>query len=160
MKLVCSCVSRPLARVKLLFRGWCLPLLSLTKSPKGGHFEWMSACCDPFLDYCERSVWIVGLVSCEWSLIKLCACVLQVAEIVCGVSVYFPPPSSPSFSPPPPPPLIPGLFLGGDTRCVCCGIHILPFHGALHVEDAEWASVLGILHLWALPSHQHLLPLY
>jgi ribosomal protein L40E len=36
--------------------------LSLTQTPSGGNVEWMAACCDPFFDYCERAVWIVGVV--------------------------------------------------------------------------------------------------
>ena len=44
------------------FRSMCLPVLTLTRTPSGGHCEWMAACCDPFFDYCERSVWIVGMV--------------------------------------------------------------------------------------------------
>ena len=49
-------------RLKLWCFSLCLPLLSLTQTPSGGNVEWMAACCDPFFDYCERAVWIVGVV--------------------------------------------------------------------------------------------------
>lgn len=52
-----------MSRLRLCCRSSCLPLLSLTKTPRGGNLEWMAACCDPFFDYCERSVWLIGMVS-------------------------------------------------------------------------------------------------
>ena len=49
-------------RLKMFGRSLCLPCLSLTQTPRGGNVEWMAACCDPFFDYCERSVWLIGMV--------------------------------------------------------------------------------------------------
>lgn len=53
---------RCLKKISLTLRSICLPLLSLTKSPAGGHCEWMAAFCDPLFELCERGVWIIGMV--------------------------------------------------------------------------------------------------
>lgn len=54
----CKCIKR----LSLFLRSVCLPVLSLTRSPAGGHCEWMAAFCDPLFEMCERGVWIIGMV--------------------------------------------------------------------------------------------------
>ncbi len=61
--------SRAFARVCYPCRRFCLPVLSLTRSPGGRHLEWSSAFFEPMFDMCERGVWFVGLVS--WTCIGL-----------------------------------------------------------------------------------------
>lgn len=43
-------------------RKFCLPAISLTRSPGGRHMEWAAAFFDPVLEQCERGVYLIGLV--------------------------------------------------------------------------------------------------
>ena len=54
---------RILSRLLLPCRAFCLPLLSLTRTPGGRYMEWSTAFFEPVFELCERGVWFVGLVS-------------------------------------------------------------------------------------------------
>lgn len=61
-KRLCGGGSEYRKRLVQSFKSTCLPVLSLTRTPAGGHCEWMAAFCDPLFDFCERGVWIIGMV--------------------------------------------------------------------------------------------------
>ena len=50
------------ARFCLPVRKFCLPAISLTRTPGGRHMEWAAAFFDPVLEQCERGVYLIGLV--------------------------------------------------------------------------------------------------
>lgn len=49
-------------RLLRALRNFCLPVLSLTRTPGGRYIEWSSAFFDPVMDVCEKGVWFVGLL--------------------------------------------------------------------------------------------------
>ena len=53
------------SRLLLPCRAFCLPVLSLTRTPGGRYMEWSAAFFEPVFELCERGVWFVGLVSGE-----------------------------------------------------------------------------------------------
>ena len=52
-----------LSRFLVPCRAFCLPVLSLTRTPGGRYMEWSTAFFEPVFELCERGVWFVGLVS-------------------------------------------------------------------------------------------------
>ncbi|XP_064382151.1 palmitoyltransferase ZDHHC16-like [Halichondria panicea] len=56
-----SGISRCCRRIYNPFRAFCLPVLSLTRSPGGRHMDWCSAFFSPVLEKCERGVYFVGV---------------------------------------------------------------------------------------------------
>lgn len=54
-----------LSRLLSPCRAFCLPVLSLTRTPGGRYMEWSAAFFEPVFELCERGVWFVGLVSDE-----------------------------------------------------------------------------------------------
>ena len=52
-----------IARCCLPVRKFCLPAVSLTRTPGGRHMEWAAAFFDPVMEQCERGVYLVGLVN-------------------------------------------------------------------------------------------------
>lgn len=44
-------------------RAFCLPAISLTRTPGGRHMEWAAAFFDPCFERVEKGVYFVGLVS-------------------------------------------------------------------------------------------------
>ena len=52
-----------LSRFPVPCRAFCLPVLSLTRTPGGRYMEWSTAFFEPVFELCERGVWFVGLVS-------------------------------------------------------------------------------------------------
>lgn len=63
LKMVIFRRIRKLTRtVCLPLRKFCLPAISLTRTPGGRHMEWAAAFFDPVLEQCERSVYLIGLL--------------------------------------------------------------------------------------------------
>ena len=64
-------IKRACSRIRDLFfhgfcipvRAFCLPAISLTRTPGGRHMEWAAAFFDPCFERLEKGVYYVGLVS-------------------------------------------------------------------------------------------------
>lgn len=71
MRAMCRNVTLRVNRAIRPLRRLCLPALSFMRTPNDRYCEWSGAFFEPCMEYCERSVWVVGLVSYSkkwWSL--------------------------------------------------------------------------------------------
>ena len=143
-RLVCpeQQIRRTCSRLRQLFfrgvyvpvRAFCLPAISLTRTPGGRHAEWAAACFDPCFERLEKSVYFIGLVSHDSASKDSDITTFSLTHTAV-------------------------VFLSSSGWNYNSGGDLLHVHCALPVAGAAPSDLLTVLPVWPLPPHQYLLPL-
>ena len=115
-------------------RAYCLPAISLTRTPGGRHMEWAAAFFDPCFERLEKGVYYVGLVSVSPTSIN---------TVVKGLILH-----------------IAGVFLPGSNWHHYSSWDLLYLPSPLSLDSSTSSSVHTVYPLWPLPSSQCLFPLF